>query len=541
MEMYAFIHYSLNTITDQEWGYGNEELSLFNPQHLDCRQWVRSCKEAGMKGIIFTAKHHCGFCMWPSAYTDYSVKNTPWKDGKGDVIRELAEACREYGLKLGIYLSPWDRNHPDYGRPEYITYFRNQLKELLTQYGDIYEIWFDGANGGNGWYGGADEVRQIDRSTYYDWKETYRLIREWQPEIIIWNDGGERGDLRWVGTEAGFIGETNWSLLNREGDVPYNELHYGLENGDTWVPGETNTSIRPGWFYHDSENGHVKSLSKLMETYYKSVGRNSTLILNFPIDKDGLIHAEDSIRGAAFYSMVRQIFEHPLKAKRRLGPSVSTLTFSEPTTFNRLLISEDIRKGQQVKAFKVEALTEGQWVELQDIISEEPERSMTTIGRKRILCFPDTKAEQIRLTILDSKATPVISDLNAYLAPAIDADNPDNGEKKSSQYYVFFPGSGSPVQSMFIGLGKDMTIRQFRFLPAQETKEGMPLDYTLTLSADNGKNWTVIAQGEFSNIVNNPIWQTINCTPATGSLLRLDCSRITSGNRIFYSDIEVIE
>ena len=344
-----------------------------------------------------------------------------------------------------------------------------------------------------------------------------------------------------MGTEAGFIGETNWSLLNREGDVPYNELHYGLENGDTWVPGETNTSIRPGWFYHDSENGHVKSLSKLMETYYKSVGRNSTLILNFPIDKDGLIHAEDSIRGAAFYSMVRQIFEHPLKAKRRLGPSVSTLTFSEPTTFNRLLISEDRRKGQQVKAFKVEALTEGQWVELQDIISEEPERSMTTIGRKRILCFPDTKAEQIRLTILDSKATPVISDLNAYLAPAIDADNPDNGEKKSSQYYVFFPGSGSPVQSMGIGLGKDMTIRQFRFLPAQETKEGMPLDYTLTLSADNGKNWTVIAQGEFSNIVNNPIWQTINCTPATGSLLRLDCSRITSGNRIFYSDIEVIE
>ena len=248
MEMYAFLHYSLNTITDQEWGCGNDELSLFNPQHLDCRQWVRSCKEAGMKGIIFTAKHHCGFCMWPSAYTDYSVKNTPWKDGKGDVIRELAEACREYGLKLGIYLSPWDRNHPDYGRPEYITYFRNQLKELLTQYGDIYEIWFDGANGGNGWYGGADEVRQIDRTTYYDWKETYRLIREWQPEIIIWNDGGERGDLRWVGTEAGFIGETNWSLLNREGDVPYNELHYGLANGDTWVPGETKTSIRPGWF-----------------------------------------------------------------------------------------------------------------------------------------------------------------------------------------------------------------------------------------------------------------------------------------------------
>ncbi len=542
MEMYAFIHYALNTYTDQEWGYGNEDVKLFNPQHLDCQQWVRTCKNAGMKGIIFTAKHHCGFCMWPSAYTDYSVKNTPWKDGKGDVVKELAEACRREGLKFAVYLSPWDRNHPEYGRKEYVTYFRNQLRELLTNYGEVFEVWFDGANGGNGWYGGADEVRTIDRLTYYEWGETYEMIRALQPHCVIWNDGADRrGDLRWVGTEAGVIGETNWSMLNSTGDVPYGMLHYGVEDGDVWVPGETNTSIRPGWFYHDSENGHVKSLSKLMETYYKSVGRNSTLLLNFPIDKDGLIHAEDSIRGAAFYAMVRQIFDHPLKTRKKLSSSVSTLTFKQPTRFNRLMVGEDIRKGQQVKRFKVEALVDGVWTELQDILSEEPWRSMTTIGRKRILCFPTTETTQIRLTILDTKDVPVIRTMEAYLAPEIDADRPENGEKRSSAYYVFFPGVGSPVQSMFIGLGKEMTVRQFRFLPSQDTKEGMPLDYTLSISPDNGQTWTVLAKGEFSNIVNNPIWQTINCTPATGSLLKLDCSRITSGNRIFYADMEAVE
>ena len=549
MEMYAFIHYALNTYTDQEWGYGNEDLKLFNPAKLDCRQWVRTCKQAGMKGIIFTAKHHCGFCMWPSAYTDYSVKNTPWKNGQGDVVLELADACREYGLKFAVYLSPWDRNHPEYGRPAYVTYFRNQLRELLTNYGEVFEVWFDGANGGNGWYGGADETRTIDRLTYYQWGDTYKMIRELQPHCVIWNDGADRrGDLRWVGTEAGNIGETNWSMLNSTGDVTWPMLHYGVEDGDVWCPGETNTSIRPGWFYHDSENGHVKSLSKLMETYYKSVGRNSTLLLNFPIDKDGLIHAEDSIRGAAFYAMVRQIFDHPLEGRlsKESGKPLLIneplfLTFKRPTTFNRLMVGEDIRQGQRVRKFKVEALVDGQWIALKDIISEEPQRSMTTIGRKRILCFPTTETTQIRLTILDSKAAPVITMMKAYLAPDIDADKPENGEKLCSNYNIFFPGSGSPVQSMFIGLGKPMTVRQFRFLPSQDTKEGMPLDYTLSISPDDGKTWKVLAKGEFSNIVNNPIWQTVNCTPATGSLLKLDCSRITSGNRIYYSDLEVLE
>ena len=185
MEMYAFIHYSLNTYTDEEWGFGNEDPKLFNPSSLDCRQWARGCKQAGMKGIIFTAKHHCGFCMWPSAYTEYSVKNSPWKNGKGDVVKELAEACREEGLKFAVYLSPWDRNHPEYARPAYVEYFRNQLRELLTNYGEIFEVWFDGANGGDGWYGGANETRKIDVKKYYNWPETYKMIRQLQPHCLV--------------------------------------------------------------------------------------------------------------------------------------------------------------------------------------------------------------------------------------------------------------------------------------------------------------------------------------------------------------------
>ena len=411
METYAFIHYSLNTYTDQEWGYGNEDPALFNPSDLDCRQWARTCKEAGMTGIIFTAKHHCGFCMWPSAYTEYSVKNSPWKDGKGDVVRELADACREEGLKFAVYLSPWDRNHPEYGRPEYVTYFRNQLRELMTQYGDIFEVWFDGANGGDGWYGGADEIRRIDDRTYYGWQETYRLIRELQPHCVIWGDNANRADLRWVGTEAGKVGETNWSLMPSEGRANQHMLHYGVEDGDIWCPGETNTSIRPGWFYHERENAHVKSLSKLMDTYYKSVGRNSTLLLNFPVAPNGRIHPIDSLRGAAFNKMVHEVFKENLAKKARVSRKgmTTTLKFRKPVTFNRFLAEEDISLGQRVKKFSLEAYVDGAWIPLRDALAEGEALEnggdgLTTIGHRRIICFPTVTASQFRFTVTDTKA-----------------------------------------------------------------------------------------------------------------------------------------
>ena len=536
LEMYAFIHYSMNTYTDQEWGFGNEDLQLFNPADLDCRQWARVCKQAGMRGIIFTAKHHCGFCMWPSQYTEYSVKNTPWKQGKGDVVRELADACREEGLKFAVYLSPWDRNHPEYGRKEYVTYFRNQLRELLTNYGDIFEVWFDGANGGDGWYGGANEKRTIDRTTYYEWPETYRMIRRLQPHCLIWNDGSDRGDLRWVGTEAGNVGETNWSLLNKDGEVTWNMLHYGLEDGDSWVPGETNTSIRPGWFYHETENAHVKSLSKLMDTYYKSVGRNSTLLLNFPIAPNGRIHPIDSLRGIAFNKMIHEVFKTDLaaNAKKLTKNNETIIDFGKPTAFNRFVAEEDIRYGQRVKKFSLEAEINGKWQPLKDALVEQGD-GLTTIGHRRIICFPTVNATRLRLTILDAKCQPVIKRTSVYLAPELTADIPDSGEKRSSNLHFFFR---SPKQ-MMIDWDTEQTITAFRYLPPQNTKEGMVTHYSLWASTD-WSNWTKVASGEFSNIVNNPIWQTIKFPSVKARILRLDAESLAEGERMAFDDIEVM-
>ena len=440
MEYYSFIHFSLNTYTDQSWGYGNEDVKSFNPEKLDCRQWARICKEAGMKGVILVAKHHCGFCFWPTETTEYSVKNAPWKGGKGDVVREMADACKEYGLKLGIYVSPWDRNSPVYGKPEYIDILRKQIKEVLSNYGEIFEIWFDGANGGDGYYGGANEVRKIDRTTYYDWKNTYAMIRKLQPNIVIWNDGGDRGDLRWVGTEDGYVGETNWSLLNATGDVPWEMLHFGLENGNAWVPTEVNTSIRPEWFYHPSEDTKVKTVPMLMETYYNSIGHNGTLLLNFPIMPNGLIHPTDEKNAIDFGKAVKESFAVNLAEKKKVeatnvrgnakefgadkaidGKKDSywatdnnvtkaslTIDLGEPTLFNRFMAQEYIRLGQRVKAFTVEALVDGNWKEL---------AKATTIGYKRILRFPSVKATKVRFSITDSKSCPVISNIGVYNAP----------------------------------------------------------------------------------------------------------------------------
>ncbi len=449
MEMYAFIHYSLNTYTDQEWGYGDESPTLFNPSDLDCRQWVTVCRQAGMRGIILTAKHHCGFCLWPSAYTDYSVAHSPWRDGQGDVVRELAEACREQGLECAVYLSPWDRHHARYGEPAYVDYFRNQLRELLTQYGDLFEVWFDGANGGDGWYGGANETRRIDRTTYYHWPETYRMVRALQPECLIWNDGGDRGDLRWIGNEAGRAGVTNWSLVNHVGDLDEQLLQHGQENGDAWVPGETNTSIRPGWFYHASEDDKVKTVEQLLETYYKSVGRNSTLLLNFPVMPNGRIHPVDSARGAEFYEKVQQTFAHNLaygaavtatnvrgndqrfSAQNTIDNNPDTywatddgvttasftIDFGHPTTFNRFLAEEYIALGQRVRKFTLEAMVNGLWQPLEDSLAEEGD-GLTTIGHRRIICFPTITATSLRFTITDAKACPLLSRIGIYLAPS---------------------------------------------------------------------------------------------------------------------------
>ncbi len=442
MEFYAFVHFSLNTFTNKEWGYGDESPALFNPTNLDVRQWVRIVKAAGMKGIILVAKHHDGFCLWPSAYTERSVKNSPWKNGKGDLVKELAEACKEYDLKLGLYLSPWDRNRADYGKPEYITYFRNQLKELLTNYGDVFEMWFDGANGGDGYYGGANETRKINTLEYYNWDETYKLIYKTAPKTLVWGVGPS--EARWIGNEEGRAGKTNWSLLRQKdelaGKVHYTEFMSGHEDGEKWVPGEADVSIRPGWFYHSVEDDKVRPLDEMVDIYYESIGRNATLLLNLPVDRRGLVHENDEARLKELVATVKADFKTELLSKTKIaadnvrGSSETfagkntvdgnkntywatddnvktasiTFEFDKPTDINRILLQEYIALGQRVKAFNVEVKVDGNW---------KTAANETTIGYKRILRIDRVKASALRINITDSKANIVISNIQAYNAP----------------------------------------------------------------------------------------------------------------------------
>ncbi|MBC7188123.1 MAG: alpha-L-fucosidase [Calditrichaeota bacterium] len=432
LEYYAFIHFGMNTFTDREWGDGQENPTLFNPHALDCRQWARVCKEAGMKGIILTAKHHDGFCLWPSRYTEHSVRNSPWRDGHGDVLAELATACRQYGLKMGVYLSPWDRHEPSYGdSPRYNEFYKNQLREVLTGYGELFEVWFDGACGE-----GPNGRRQV-----YDWPRFFAVVRECQPQAVIFSDGGP--DVRWVGNERGFADETNWSLLRREEVWPgyprYHELTSGHADGTHWVPAEADVSIRPGWFYHPAEDAQVKSVAELLEIYYASVGRNAALLLNVPVDRRGLIARVDSLRLVEFRRALQAEFPEDLARRaratasqvrgnhRRFAPQRAIdgdnatywatddtitsawleLDLRKPTVVNRIVLQEYIALGQRVEEFHIEADVDGSWQRVAE---------GTTIGYKRILRLPDLRARRVRLCISKARACPTIATFALYRA-----------------------------------------------------------------------------------------------------------------------------
>ncbi len=439
-QYYMFIHFTVNTFTDKEWGFGDESPEIFNPTDLDVDQWARVAKEAGMKGIVITAKHHDGFCLWPSAYTEHSIKNSPYKNGEGDILKELRDACDKYGLKMGVYLSPWDRNHADYGKAEYIEYYRNQLRELLTNYGEIFEVWFDGANGGDGYYGGANEKRNVDRESYYDWAYTWEIVRDLQPMAVMFSDAGP--DIRWVGNESGLGSPTNWCTLRRDefypGSSNSDQLGEGHTDGTHWVPTEVDVSIRPGWFYHKSEDERVKSPENLLDIYYSSIGRNGNLLLNVPPDRRGKIHENDIKALMSFKSLIDAEFETNLAKEKNVLPSEirsssyngMMVTDGKPETFwtpkeetlagsllidlneavelNRILIQEYIKLGQNINQFEVEAFINGKW---------ELVTSGTTIGYKVIKKFPLILTDKIRLNIIGSKAAPTISNIELYRAP----------------------------------------------------------------------------------------------------------------------------
>ncbi|PID91680.1 MAG: glycoside hydrolase family 29 [Bacteroidetes bacterium] len=406
LEQVGFIHFTVNTFTNKEWGYGDEDPAIFNPTELDAEQWVLAAKAGGLKELILTAKHHDGFCLWPSEYTEHCIKNSPYKDGKGDIVGEFVAACRKHGLKVGLYLSPWDRNHADYGSPAYIDYFRNQLRELLTRYGEINEIWFDGANGGDGYYGGANETREVDKKSYYDWPHTVALVKDLQPGIKIFSDAGP--DLRWVGNEHGFAGETFWSTIDSSqlfigaSDPEY--LNTGEPWGNCWIIGQCDVSIRPGWFYHADEDSLVKTPEELIDIYYKSVGRNAVLLLNLPPDRRGLIHETDVAHLATFRSILDETFAKDLAAGAELEESrtedchwIYDLILPGESAFDRIEIREDISKGQRVSRFRIELPSEGDWKTI---------TSGTTIGYKRLLRTDLYSCRSLRLVIEDALAEP---------------------------------------------------------------------------------------------------------------------------------------
>ncbi|HEX9794843.1 MAG TPA: alpha-L-fucosidase, partial [Planctomycetota bacterium] len=409
--------------------------AVFAPTALDCRQWARVAREAGMQAIILTAKHHDGFCLWPSARTEHDVAASPWKDGRGDVLGELAAACRAEGLRLGVYLSPWDRNHPLYGSGEaYNEYFRAQLREVLTGYGEIFEVWFDGANGeGPG-----------GRRQEYDWPGFLATVREFAPGAVIFSDAGP--DVRWVGNERGFAGETNWNLLRRDEVTPgwdrYAELTEGHADGTHWVPAECDVSIRPGWFHHPAQDDQVKSVGELLAIWYGSVGRGANLLLNLPVDRRGLVHENDvaalrGLRAALDATFVADLArgraataENVRGGDERFGAAMAVdgdpdtywaaddevqasaleVEFGAEVLLDHVVLREAIALGQRVEAFTLQARTgsgaDAIWVEI---------GRGTTIGRKRILQVPVTRASALRLRIAAARACPTVSTFEAWL------------------------------------------------------------------------------------------------------------------------------
>ncbi len=583
METYAFIHFGLNTFNDREWGYGDTDPKTFNPTNLDCEQWAQTLVKAGMKGVILTAKHHDGFCLWPFEGTDYSVKNSPWKNGQGNVVKELSEACKKYGLKFAVYLSPWDRHQANYGTPEYLPYFYAQLHDLLTNYGPVFEVWFDGANGGDGWYGGAKDIRTIDRKNYYNYPRIYEMLDSIQPQAIIFSDGGP--GCRWVGNEKGFAGATNWSFL-RKGEVHpgYDknyELQYGHPDGNQWVPAECDVSIRPGWFYHPEEDDRVKSPDQLVDLYYRSVGHNATLLLNFPVDRRGLIHPVDSANAVRFHEMIQQQLKTNLVAgmtpkvsNERGGDFVASaltddnfdtywatedgvttadieFSFDTPTRMNRMMLQEYIPLGQRVKAFVVEYLDKDTWLPVK--LNEET----TTIGYKRLLRFETVETKGIRIRITDARGPLCLSSVGVYdagnvsdsfvekvedieslpyLLPDVKADEAAKASDKQAQTTCFVEGD-----RLLIELQEERLVSSLHFLPDQgEPNKGLIANYEIRVGVSKGAVNQLVKSGEFSNIQNNPVMQSVFFTPVKARYIELKATRmIRAGEPMGFAELGV--
>ncbi|HEY4207953.1 MAG TPA: discoidin domain-containing protein [Puia sp.] len=491
-EMYCIIHFGVDTYTDKEWGYGDEDPALVNPSHFDAMQIVGAAKAGGFKGVVIVAKHHDGLCLWPTKTTEHNISKSPWKNGKGDIIREYELACQKLGMRMGLYCSPWDRNNPSYGTPAYVKIYRAQLQELCTQYGPLFMSWHDGANGGDGYYGGARETRKIDRTTYYGWDTTWAIVRKYQPMAAIFGDVGP--DVRWVGNEEGHAGETCWATYTPhaldEGRKPANgynkywEATEGTRDGEFWMPAECDVPLRPGWFYHASQDEQVKSPYQLLDLYYQSVGRGASLDLGLSPDRTGMLHEQDVASLRAFGDVLRQTFSVNLaknahfsasnirgNSKQKYGPAmlvdgdrysywatddaVTTpelvADLGQATTFNVIRLRENIKLGQRISDFVVEAWRNGEWEKIS---------AGTSIGANRLIRLDQNiTTNKVRLRITGSAACIALSDLGLFkepvhlVAPSVVRDREGmvsihTGSPVASIHYTLDgtePGSGSPL------------------------------------------------------------------------------------------------
>ena len=585
METYAFIHFGLNSFCDREWGYGDTDPKMFNPKRLDCEQWVKTLMAAGMKGVILTAKHHDGFCLWPFEGNDYNVSKSPWRNGKGNVVKELSEACKKHGLKFAVYLSPWDRSRADYGSPSYVDYFHSQLRDLLTNYGPVFEVWFDGANGGDGYYGGARDKRTIDRKNYYNYPRIYQILDSLQPQAVVFSDGGP--GCRWVGNEKGFAGETNWAFIPKNTVYPgypnYPELQFGYPDGDQWTAAECDVSIRPGWFYHPEEDDKVKSPEQLADLYYRSVGHNATLLLNFPVDRNGLINPIDSANAVNFHKLIQRELGNNLVAGMK--PKVSnerggqftaqaltdgswdtywatgdgvtsadiTFTFKKAQKMNRIMLQEYIPLGQRVKKFAVEWLDKnGTWKAV------EQGEETTTIGYKRLLRFLTVETKGLRVRILDSRGPICMNNIGVYYggedaqltwsSASVAIKSVPFSLKGFDEAQLAKVVDRNPATVLFadknellIDLGRDTKVSTLMYLPDQsENRHGLIHSYTLAACKADGTDEHVLSSGEFSNIQNNPVLQTITFEPATTRYLKLKADRmVNDGEQIGVAELGV--
>lgn len=595
-EMYAFVHFTTNTFTDKEWGFGDESPEIFNPSAFDADQIVRTAANAGMKGLILTCKHHDGFCLWPTKTTKHSVASSKWKNGKGDVVKEISEACKKAGIAFGIYVSPWDRNHAQYGTEAYLKAYQEQLRELLTNYGPLFMVWHDGANGGDGFYGGANEKRSIDRSTYYQWPETWSIAKKLQPNISIFSDVGP--DVRWIGNEHGAAGYPCWATYSPQPDggakiaspgmVKYKLGENGTRNGDFWIPAEVDVSIRPGWFWHEAENQQVRSPENLFKLYFTSVGRGANLNLNLPPDRRGMIHENDQAALKGFRTLLDQLYAKNFAEEAQVSASSSrtgyspnnildrkrtsfwiantkgraTLTIKLPQkeTFDVIRLGEPIQHGQRIESFAV-------FVKQGDNMA--PWLVGSSIGAQTLLTGKTVTTDTIVLQ-LESPAPAALSELSLWKSPinleatpnttpsiqtaptqnwqvlnvsasATDPKSAFDGNPKTLWHTHASQGELPPPQHIDIDMAAKHNIKSIVYTPRQDGDSNGIIDQYAIFFSQDGKKWTKAAEGEFSNIKSNPIPQIVTLKqPIQARYMRFIAKRVVQAKHISVAEIGII-